>query len=229
MKQRVFYTEWCYLLGIICLAVGVALMEAADFGLSMVVAPAYLLHLKLQPVFSFFSFGMAEYTLQAVLLVLMCLILRRFRVSYLFSFVTAVFYGFVLDGVIALAAFLPQETLQARFVLYILGMVICSAGVALVFHTYIPPEAYELFVKELSEKWNIPNHRFKTVYDLTSCAVAVLMSFLFFGFGHFEGVRLGTVACALINGWLIGLISKWMEKNFVFRDALSLRRFFEAK
>ena len=40
---------------------------------------------------------MAEYCLQAVLLLAMCLLLRRFRVSYLFSFVTAVVYGVVLD------------------------------------------------------------------------------------------------------------------------------------
>ena len=46
---------------------------------------------------SFVTFGMAEYCFQAVLLLAMCLLLR-FRVSYLFSFVTAVVYGFALDA-----------------------------------------------------------------------------------------------------------------------------------
>ena len=50
-------------------------------------------------------------------------------------------------------------------------------------------------------------------------------SFLFFGFGHFEGVKWGTVLCALINGWMIGAIAAWMEKKFVFRDALADSRF----
>ena len=44
-KQRVFFTELAYVLGILALALGTALMERADFGVSMVVAPAYLLHL----------------------------------------------------------------------------------------------------------------------------------------------------------------------------------------
>ena len=43
-RQIVFYTELAYVLGILALALGTALMERADFGVSMVVAPAYLLH-----------------------------------------------------------------------------------------------------------------------------------------------------------------------------------------
>lgn len=66
MKRRTFYTELAYILGLIVLAFSAALMEASDLGVSMIVAPAYLLHLKLSQAFAFFTFGMAEYTLQAV-------------------------------------------------------------------------------------------------------------------------------------------------------------------
>jgi len=104
MKKKTMYTEMAYVLGIVILALGTALMEKADFGMSMVVAPAYLLHLKISQTLPFFSFGMAEYTLQAVVIVLLALVMRRFRLSYLFSFCTAVIYGFVLDGVMLLAA-----------------------------------------------------------------------------------------------------------------------------
>ena len=44
--KRTFYTEGAYVIGIISLAFGTALMEKADFGMSMVVAPAYLIYLK---------------------------------------------------------------------------------------------------------------------------------------------------------------------------------------
>jgi len=73
MKKKTFYTELAYVVGIITLAIGTALMEKASFGMSMVVAPAYIIHLKVSEVLPFFSFGMAEYTLQAVLLMLMML------------------------------------------------------------------------------------------------------------------------------------------------------------
>ena len=50
MKKTMLYTELAYVLGMVGLSLSVALMTRADFGVSMVVAPAYLLYLKLNPV-----------------------------------------------------------------------------------------------------------------------------------------------------------------------------------
>src|SRR5699024_12618644 len=57
--------------------------------------------------------------------------------------------------------------------------------------------------------------------DCLSCVIAIAMSFLFIGFGRFEGVKLGTVLCALINGRLIGKCSRFFEKHFDFVDGRS--------
>lgn len=226
MKKTAFYTELAYVLGIVTIALGVAFMEKADFGVSMVVAPAYLFYLKLSQTFSFVTFGMMEYAFQAVLLLLMTLILHKFRLSYLFSFFTAVVYGFVLDGCMALVAPMSAELFAWRVVFYIIGLLLCAVGVACMFHTYISPEVYELFVKEVSSSRHIEVGRVKTIYDCSSFLLAVALSFLFFGFGHFEGIKLGTVVCAVINGRLIGWISAWMDGRFAFKDALSLRKYF---
>lgn len=228
MKKKTFFTEAAYVLGIVILAIGTALMERADFGMSMVVAPAYLLHLKVSQKLAFFSFGMAEYMLQAVLILALAAIQKRAKKAYLFSFCTAVIYGFTLDAAIALVALMPGAGMAMRMICYAAGMVLCSVGVACLFETYISPEAYELFVKELSEKTGIEISKFKTMYDCTSCAVGVAMSFLFFGFGHFEGVKAGTIVCALVNGWMIGRISAMMKARFEFKDGLKMRKVFEA-
>ena len=114
MKKRLFYTELAYLFGILAIALGTAFMERADFGMSMVVAPAYVLYLKLSATWEFVTFGMMEYTLQAIVLLLMAALLRRFRLSYLFSFFTAVLYGFALDGCMALVGLLPPATIPWR-------------------------------------------------------------------------------------------------------------------
>ena len=226
LNKRIFFTECAYALGLAGLAMGTALMEAADFGVSMVVAPAYLVYLKLSQTLGFFTFGMAEYTLQAVLLIVLTIVLRRFRISWLFSIVTAVLYGFLLDGAIALVSLFAPPLPAFRLAAYLLGMLLCSAGVSLLFHTYLAPEVYELFVKELSAKygWNI--HKVKTCYDCVSCLVAVMMSFAFFRPWHFEGVKAGTVVCALLNGWLIGRFTYFFENRWEFRDALPARRYF---
>lgn len=200
-----------YVLGVVILALGTAFMEKADFGMSMVVAPAYLIHLKLSQIWPFFSFGVAEYTLQAVLLLAMMLVLRQVRLRYLFSFVTAFFYGNVLDLWLLLFGGLTADGLPVRVICYLCGLVLCSLGVAYLFETTIAPEVYELFVKELAVKHGFSLTRCKTVYDCVSCAAGVILSFAFFGFGHFEGVKLGTVFCALINGWLIGKCGKLVQ------------------
>lgn len=218
MKKK-FYTEAAYFAGLFILAVGTALMEKADMGMSMVVAPAYLLHLKLSQFLPWFTFGVAEYTFQAFLLLLMFLLMRRFHLYYLFSFVTAVLYGIMLDGVMILSAPLPN-LFALRCLYYILGILLGSLGVALLFHTYIAPEVYELFVKEWSSLHNQDIGTCKTIYDCISCAVSIFLSFVFFGFGHFKGVKLGTLLCALINGRIIGKISQMLEARFSFVDRL---------
>lgn len=226
MKKRVLYTEWAYVLAMVGLSLSVALMTRADFGVSMVVAPAYLLYLKLNPVLPFFSFGMAEYTLQAVLLIGTILAVKKYRPYFLFSFVTAVLYGFLLDGWMALTAALPADGFALRCLWYVLGLLLGAASIAFFFETYIAPEVYELLVKELAQKLQKATHRVKTVYDCVSCAAAVLMSFAFFGLWRFEGVKLGTVICALVNGFLIGRCTALYERCFEFKDALPWRKYF---
>lgn len=225
-SKRFFYSELAYIFGLIILAFGTAFMEKADFGMSMVVAPAYLLHLKISEYLPFFSFGMAEYSFQLFLLIIIMIVMRKFKPMFLFSFVTAVLYGFILDGSMFLISFIPCNVFLVRILFFLLGMVLCSVGVSLLFHTYIAPEAYELFVKEISSKYKKDIHKVKTIYDIISCIVAIILSFSFFGFLHFEGVKTGTVFCALINGFLISLCTKVFDHLFTFKDGLNLRRFF---
>ena len=226
-SKKIFSNELAYVLALLTLAFGTALMEAANFGVSMVVAPAYILHLKISQFLPFFSFGMAEYSLQAVLLIVTILVMRRFRLSYLFSFVTAVLYGFTLDAFIWLVGLIPVDSFPVRILFYLVGMLFCSIGVSLFFHSYISPEAYELFVKEVSGRMQVDIHKFKTVYDCVSCLVSILLSFAFFGLWHFEGVKLGTVFCALVNGWIIGVCTKFFNRHWRFEDKLPLRPLFE--
>lgn len=226
MRKRTMYAELAYVAALLLLAVGAALMERADFGMSMVIAPAYVLYLKISASMPFVTFGMMVYTVQGLLIVGLALVLRRFKLSYLFVFCTAVIYGFLLDGMLLLTNLLPATVIW-RVVWYMLGMVLCAAGVAMMFHTYFSPEAYELVVKEVAAKRGASVGRVKTVYDMISCGVSIILSFVFFGLWHFEGVKLGTVLCALVNGWMIGRFSNLYDTVFDFKDGLNLRKYFE--
>ncbi|MBE6927531.1 MAG: hypothetical protein E7467_03435 [Ruminococcaceae bacterium] len=223
MKKK-FSTELAYILGLVCLAIGASLMIKADFGLTMIVAPAFVLQTKLHAIAPWLSLGMMEYLWQGVLLLATMLIVRRARLSYLFSFVTAVIFGYMLDGCLALTGDLPSM-LALRFVYYIFGVLICSLGVSFIFRTYISPEVHELLVKEISSKFSLQSHRVKMGYDIFCTVTAVALSLIFFA--ELVGIGWGTVVCALINGFLIGQFSRLFDKKLEFVDVLPLRRLFE--
>lgn len=63
-------------------------------------------------------------------------------------------------------------------------------------------------------------------YDCESCLVGVAMSFLAFGLWHFEGMKWGTILCALINGYVIGRFSAFYEKHWTFCDRFPWRKYF---
>ncbi len=226
MKKKTFYTEFSYLLGLLIMAFAAAFTEKADFGMSMVVAPAYILHLKLSQFLPWFTFGVAEYFFQGLLVLATIIFMRKFKWSYLFSFVTAVIYGTLLDLAMKWIAPLPDADFWVRALWYVLGTVLCSLAVSLFFHTYISPEAYELIVKEISSKGNFNINKVKTAYDCFSVVLGIVLSFSFFGFGVFEGVKWGTVLCAVVNGFLIGRFSALLERVFVFKNKFSAERYF---
>lgn len=237
-KKLTFYTEIAYFIGLFFLAFGTALTVYGGFGISMVVAPAYILHLFVSQFLPFFSFGMAEYTLQAIILIVLSLILRKAKWSYLLSFAAAILYGLALDLSTKLTAFLPQ-LLALRISVYLIGIVIICASIALLFSAYLPPEAYEMFVKEFAAKFKKPIPAVKVIYDCSSLVIALLLCTILlapFKADSFIGVinsfmacgiSIGTVACAFINGPIIGLFQKLYSKIFVFADGLKLRKYFE--
>lgn len=226
-EKRIFYTELSYVFGMIIMAFGAAFTELGGLGMSMVVAPAYILHLKISEFLPWFSFGIAEYCIQGLIILITVLAVRRFKLSYLFSFVTALLYGALLDSAIFAVSFIPNEALILRIVWFCVGTLLCSIAVSLFFHTYISPEAYELIIREISDKFKVNINKTKTVYDLISTVIGIILSFVFFGFGVFKGVGIGTVICAIINGFLIGRISAFFEKHFTFKNRFNLEAFFQ--
>lgn len=224
MKKPVFYTEAAYFLGLILLAVGTALTAYGDFGISMVLAPAYLLHLFLSRFLPWFSFGVAEYVLQAVVLLALVLIMRKAKLLYLLSFAATVLYGIALDGAMALVSLLP-DNICLRVVIYAIGVIVCCGSLALLFGSYLPPAAYELFSKELAAKRSKPVHIIVNYYNICSLGISVILSLVFFG--KLRGVGIGTVICAFVYGILIRVFQLLYGKLFRLQDRFPLRKQFE--
>ena len=218
-KKMKVSSEAAYLAAIVLLALAVAMLSAADFGISMIVAPAYLLSMKL----SVLSFGQAEYVIQAGLFIVLCFVLKKFRPVYLFSFGTCLIYGWILDLWRKIPFFNPSTTppgsmaLWLRIVMFVFGMALTSFSVALFFKTYLYPQVYDFFVKAVSSRYGVRLSVLKTIVDLSCLTASAIMTFAFFG--EIRGIGWGTLVMALLNGTAIGLFSKLLDKAFAFQPA----------
>ena len=218
MKPRTFPSEICYLLSIVLLSFAVAMVAAAGFGVSMVVAPAYVLSLKVP----FLTFGQSEYVVQALVFLVFCILMRRVKIVYFSSFLTCLLYGAVLDlwrAVVPLLnpAVTPPGSMQmpVRIVLFICGVLLTAFSVALFYRTYLYPQVYDFFVKGVSLRYGLNMTKFKILSDVCSLAVAVVLTLIFFR--RFNGIGVGTLIMTALNGLLIGAFGKLIDRLFVFR------------
>ena len=228
MSKLKIPTEFAYIKGLTLLSLGTCLMTKADFGISMIAAPAYLLNVLLtKTVSSFFTFGRCEIILEAIVVAIMCLIIRKFKIGYLFSVMAGVIYGTFLDMWIFIFANFEVITFGIRLAYFLLGQVVTAFGIALLFKSYFPPAAYDFFVKEVSRHFKISVPKFKTAFDITFVVISIILSFSIFGVGHFEGINIGTVFIALVNGTTIGIATSIVDRLLSFYDLLKLKRIFE--
>lgn len=217
MKKIRISKEAVYLLAIVLLAFSVAMISCTNFGVSMVVAPAFILSQKI----SFLTFGTAEYVVQGILFVVFCLLMKKVKLSYFCSFLTGVIYGAVLDlWRKVIPVFNPELTppgsfsMPLRLFFFVFGMLLTALSVSMFFQTYLYPQVYDFFVKGVSEKFGFNRTKTKTCFDLSCLVVAVIMTLLMFR--KIVGVGVGTLIMACINGTIIGVFSKMFEKHFEF-------------
>lgn len=217
MKKNKIYEETAYFISIVFLAFAVAMISTTDFGLSMIVSPAYILSQKV----SFLTFGQSEYVIQGIMFIIFCILMKKVKLIYFSSFVSGLIYGAVLDfWQIVIPHFNPDITpvgtlpVALRVVYFVLGVVLTSFSIALCFKVYLYPQIYDFFVKGVSEKFGIKQSKFKTAYDISFLIISVAMSLILFG--EFVGIGIGTLIMAVCNGMIIGFFSKIFDKYFVF-------------
>lgn len=206
MKNILF---WC--LGIVLCTLGISLCTKGNLGLSMIAAPPYILHLWLRDSFSWFTQGTAEYVWQAVLLVITCLIIRRFRFRYLLSFVTALISGFVIDGWLTiLGGNGAYAGMPARIAAFAAGTVITAAAIAMFFRTTLPLQVYELVVTEIADRYHIDKDKVKQWNDIVMLVISLAFALILTG--GFNGVGVGTIIITLVNATLIRLFGKLLDR-----------------
>ncbi len=184
----------------------------------MIIAPAYIVSQK----FTFLTFGQSEYLVQGLVFVAFCMLMKGFKPLYLASFGTALLYGAALDmWRTVIPAFNQSITapgsmpMIVRIAMLGAGMIMTALSVALFFHTYLYPQVYDFFVREVSKRYKKDRTKFKIAFDTSCLAAAAVLSLLFFG--KLVGVGVGTLVMTLVNGRLIGFFDKKLDKYSIVK------------
>ena len=225
MKKIKRSSELLWLFGVIFVALGVAICSKADLGVSMIAAPAFVIYEALEPIWSWGSVGVTEYIFQGLLLIALCIAVRRFNWRYLLAFAVAVIYGYTLNFFLWLLGGISFGAVWLRWVMLIVGDTITAFGVACFFRTYLPLQVYELFVSEVSSRFKLNINKTKWVFDLTLLVISVTLALTLFGdvgsfawstigYASFHSIGLGTFVTAAINSPIISFMGKILDKVF---------------
>ena len=211
--------------GALLVSLGVAICNRANLGVSMIAAPAFIIHDATSQVTSALSLGVIEYLVQGFIILLTCLIVKRFNWRYLLSFLTAVIYGYFIDMWMLIIGTEPFDALWMRWVMLIVGDVVTAVGVAFFFRTYLPVEAYELCVHEIVRVHKFNFHKVKWIFDFSCLGVSIILALSLFGdvttfdwsaiYTHsFHHIGLGTIVTTIISAPIIRLVGKLIDVFF---------------
>ena len=214
MKQEkyalpLFRGELALALAVVFNSFGVVLMLYSGSGISAISSVPY----AFSEVFPFLTLGTWTYLFQAVLIITLMVLLCRFVVSYLFSFVVGFVFSELLDLHELWINVLPVN-LGWRVLYFVVSYLILCFGIALSNRCKLPIVPTDLFPRELAQITKINYPKVKISFDAICLLVTAGMTLLFLG--HLQGIGIGTVLAALTMGKVIGIMGNWLDRHFVF-------------
>ncbi len=215
-EKKIVYSEYAYFFSVLFLAISIAFMKAAGFGVSLSSAPAYVIYEKVS-LTQQISYGTAEYTIQAFILLFLFIVTGKFGKKHVFSFLTTLIFAATIDAITNVLELLPLEIVWVRVLLLALAIVIGPLGYALMDHTYISPIVYILYEQEIAKASGHDRNLVYWTFNVISGIFAIGLSFYFFGVGVFVGVNIATILYTLSKILLREPWEKFIEKHFKFR------------
>jgi uncharacterized membrane protein YczE len=166
-----------------------------------------------------------EHIIQGLMLIVLCIAIKRFNWRYLLGFGVAVLYGYTLDFFLFLMGGITLNGVWMRYVLLLIGDVCTAFGVACFFHKYMPLQVYELFVAEIARVFNFDINKTKRFFDLSLLGVSILLAFTLFGdtktfdwntiwYSSYHSIGIGTLITTAINSPIIKYMGKLIDKTF---------------
>ena len=192
-----------YAAGLLFMAFGVAFSVNSGLGVSPVNSLPYVVSLVLgvdmgSCVIGVFSF----YVLVQILIYR-----REFQWINLTQIVFSTLFGYFVDFAKAVVGDFALPTYPGQLIMLAVSMVLVALGVCLYMDAGLVNMPMEGMTNAIAERIvKKPFHDVKVAVDCLAVAAAILLSFV--GLGGLEGIREGTLLCAL----LVGKMMKPMQK-----------------
>ncbi len=226
--DRAFISLWArrvlvYLTGLFCMALGVVFSARSSLGVSPVGSLANVLYQIAirERLPEYVNLGNCTTAVYCLYLLTELLILRRdFKLSMLLQLAASLLFGGLVNLAYALLSPLPEPQNYAAQLAYLLCSVpLVAFGVMLYLSPKLLPTPGEGMSLAISQKTGLTLGSSKTVFDCSLVLISAVVSLLWFR--RLEGVREGTVICALTVGFVLRQLQKLCQKpllRFVERE-----------
>ena len=190
--------------GLVFVALGVALSIISNLGTAPLSCPAYVLNLK-WPVLSVGTFTLLVN--MTYLIIQYALLRKDFKAEYLMQIVASALFGYLIDGCMWALAWLHPASFAARLGLTVLAALVTAFGVSVEVAANAWMLSAEMTVGAFSKVFKKDFSRVKIVMDSLTVVLAALLAWIFFAnpFGSGAWTNLGDVLLARTPGIVIGL------------------------
>jgi len=215
-EKKRFPCELGLVFGLLLASFAVTLMVHSDLGASTLSG----FPLALSIAFPIFSFGIWNFAVQTMMILILVISTRSFKLGYIVAFFIGNVYGLLLDFYRPIVDRLPRPLLALDALYYFSGVLLLALGASFFMRCKLPVLPFDTFTRDFSAHFRLRIKVVKTVYDVSSVAVTLLISIRI---GYFWGiVGPGTIFCALALGSFIQAICGWFDRHLVFEPFVPL-------
>lgn len=203
MKQSKWVQRYAlFVLGLVINSFGISFITKAALGTSPISSLPYVASLKFSP-----TLGQFTFVLNCLFILTQALLLRRKfpKIQYLQILVNLIFSG-AIDVSMLLLSRMQPETVVAKTISLLAGCAILALGITLEVAANALLVPGEGVVKAIAHVSNRDFGTVKVCFDVTTVALAIVLSLCFFH--ELRGIGVGTVVSAV----LVGMIVKFYRK-----------------
>lgn len=209
MKKFRFNGEIAFFIALNILAIGMVFIFKADFGITVIQSPVFVLGKAIPKI----SVGVWTYLIQSILFIIMILIIKKFKITFILSFLSAFIYGLLLNFYIKVLN-LPIDILYLRVIYFICGYLLCVISVSIFFTCKAPLMPYDIFLREVcvAKKYSIP--KMKWIYDFSFLSISIILSLILTK--KIICIGFGTIILTLLITPGLHFTKKFIDKHFNF-------------